>query len=81
MPLPGSKQDRDEMVIKENGLRRELGRLGVPFILISPFDSVKEQAAKIGVGNAAAVAWLVALLVAVNGQPVTDANGQPVTFE
>jgi hypothetical protein len=59
MPLPGSKQDRDEMDIKEKGLRRELGRLGVPFILISPFDSISEQARKLGKG---AKPWLQALL-------------------
>jgi hypothetical protein len=65
MPQPGSKQDQDEMRIKEKGLRRELERLGVPFILISPFDSISEQAKKLG-RNAATKAWINALATELN---------------
>jgi hypothetical protein len=66
MPQPGSKQDQDEMRIKEKGLRNELKRLGVPFILISPFDSISEQVKKLG-RNAATKAWLQALLAEMGG--------------
>jgi hypothetical protein len=59
MPWPSAKQSKDEMKHYIRMAEKELVRLKVPLIYISPFDSVREQAAKLGPG---AKPWLQALL-------------------